>query len=66
MTEYDTFCKLCGCNLSVCVASGASIFTKDFYECKACRHKLLFSAVKKEGLRNCPLCHSPIDKIAFN
>jgi len=47
LTEYSTFCKRCGCNLSVCVASGASIFTKDFHECKACRHKMFFVAIKQ-------------------
>jgi len=66
LTEYDTFCKMCGCNLSVCVASGRSIFTKGYYECKRCRHKLLFDALKKEGIRNCSLCHTPIDIGAMN
>lgn len=66
LTEFDTFCKLCGCNLSVCVASGRSIFTKAYYECKVCRHKLLFKAIKSEDLSYCALCHAPIDKASMN
>ena len=66
LTEYDTFCKICGCNLSVCVATGRSIFTKLYYECKTCRHKLLFDGIKKQDLNNCPLCHAVIDKASMN
>ena len=66
LTEFETFCKICGCNLSVCVASGRSIFTKEYYECKACRHKSLFKAIQELDLKHCALCHAPIDKASMN
>ena len=48
------------------MASGRSIFTKAYYECKVCRHKLLFKAIKQEELKYCALCHAPIDKASMN
>lgn len=65
MTEYETHCRSCGANFSVCYASGRPILDKEFYSCKACRHKMIESEVKRNNLKHCSLCHTPIDPKRF-
>ena len=42
------------------MVSGRSIFIKDYYKCKTCKHKLLNEEIEKLGLKFCALCHSKI------
>lgn len=65
VTEYDTHCRACGANFSVCVASGRSILEREYYSCKACRHKMIEKEVKSNNLKFCALCHTPVDPKRF-
>lgn len=47
------------------MASGRAILEKTFYSCKACKHKMITSEVKKNNLKFCALCHSAIDPNRF-
>ena len=57
VSEYDIYCKNCGCNFSGCVLSGSSILDHHYFKCKQCHHKTKKSEVKKTPINNCPLCH---------
>merc|ERR1712098_295036 len=72
MHDWCTNCPECNYRLPFCVASGRSIFAEDtagavggmevdsrVVSCRACRHKMYSSEVRK--LRNCPLCHSRLE-----
>ena len=61
ISEYAISCKVCGSNFSPCVVSGQSIFNKGYYKCKRCKHRSLEKEVKKTLIKNCPLCHLPLD-----
>lgn len=41
INDYDINCKECGSHFSACIASGQSIFVKDYYTCKTCKHKAM-------------------------
>ena len=60
ITELDSFCMSCGSNFGICMASGRSIFIKNYYKCRTCKHKLLNDEIKRKGLKFCSLCHSKI------
>lgn len=60
VTELDINCKTCGSNYGACVVSGQSIFVKEYYLCKTCRHKSILSEINKLNLKHCALCHSKI------
>lgn len=47
VTEYDTTCRVCGINFPPCMVSGKSITSRNYYRCKACRHKMYESEVEK-------------------
>lgn len=61
VSEFAIDCKVCGSNFSPCVVSGQSIFAKGYYKCKRCKHKSLEVEVLKKAIRNCALCHLPLD-----
>lgn len=61
ISEYDTTCRSCGSNFPACVVSGKPITTRNYYRCKACRHKMYESEVEKADLKYCALCHTQID-----
>ena len=61
VSEYDIDCKMCGSNFSPCVVSGQSIFERDYFKCKRCKHKALKSEVLKKCIKFCPLCHVSLD-----
>jgi len=61
ITEFDTHCKRCGSNFQPCIVSGKSILQKDYYTCKACKHKMIESEIYNEKINYCPLCHVVID-----
>lgn len=61
VSEYDTICRACGINFPACMASGKSITTRNYYRCKACRHKMYESEIERNELKYCPFCHTPID-----
>ena len=61
ISEYAISCKVCGSNFSPCVVSGQSIFNKGYFKCKRCKHRSLEKEVLKKGIKNCPLCHLPLD-----
>jgi WD repeat-containing protein 35 len=61
ISEYAISCKVCGSNFSPCVASGQSIFNKGYFKCKRCKHRSLEKEVIKRQIKNCPLCHLPLD-----
>lgn len=56
-----THCKDCGSNFQPCVVTGRSILQKEYYTCKACKHKLIEAEIISLQLSNCPLCHTAID-----
>lgn len=60
INEFDTHCRGCGSNFQPCMASGRSIFAKEYYACKSCKHKMIESEIDKAGLLHCPLCHAKI------
>jgi WD repeat-containing protein 35 len=45
VSEYDTSCRGCGSNFPACVVSGKPIVSRNYYRCKACRHKMYESEV---------------------
>lgn len=57
ITQFDSFCKSCGANFGICMASGKGVFTRDYIKCKICKHKLLSEEIKKRNLVHCSLCH---------
>ena len=61
ISEYSISCNFCGSNFSPCVVSGQSIFNKGYFKCKRCKHRSLEKEVMKKGIKNCPLCHLPLD-----
>ena len=61
ISEYAISCKVCGSNFSPCVVSGQSIFNKGYFKCKRCKHRSLEKEVMKKQIKNCPLCHLPLD-----
>ena len=61
ISEYSISCNICGSNFSPCVVSGQSIFNKGYFKCKRCKHRSLEREVMKKGIKNCPLCHLPLD-----
>ena len=61
ISEYSISCNICGSNFSPCVVSGQSIFNKGYFKCKRCKHRSLEKEVMKKGIKNCPLCHLPLD-----
>eukprot|EP01017_Pseudomicrothorax_dubius_P039610 TRINITY_DN6098_c0_g1_i1.p1 TRINITY_DN6098_c0_g1~~TRINITY_DN6098_c0_g1_i1.p1 ORF type:complete len:208 (+),score=56.30 TRINITY_DN6098_c0_g1_i1:64-687(+) len=62
ISEFATNCKHCGANYQPCVASGKSIFLKEYYTCKACKHKSLERELLQYKLNFCALCHHPIER----
>lgn len=60
INEFATHCKFCGSNFQPCVASGRSIFAKEYYTCKNCKHKIIESEIDRQNLKYCPLCHVKI------
>jgi WD repeat-containing protein 35 len=60
ITEFDTFCKVCGSNFSTCVSSGNGIFIKEYIKCNICKQKVLNSEVDHLKLKHCPLCHTKL------
>ena len=60
INEFMTHCKACGSNFQPCVASGRSIFAKEYYTCKNCKHKMIESEIDRMDLKFCPLCHVKI------
>ena len=61
VSEYDTLCRSCGSNFPACVVSGKAITNRNYYRCKACRHKMYDNEVEKHELKYCALCHTAID-----
>lgn len=56
-----THCRTCGSNFPPCMASGRSILQKEYYTCKACKHRMIEGEIVQQGLKFCALCHSPVD-----
>jgi len=61
INDYDINCKDCGSHFSACIASGNSIFVKDYYTCKTCKHKAMLPELNQLRLKHCTLCHGKID-----
>ena len=57
ISEYDTYCNICGYVLYGCVLSGKSILDNKYFKCKQCRNKTIRIEVKKHPFKHCPLCH---------
>ena len=57
ISEYDTYCNVCGFVLFGCVLSGRSILDNKYFKCKQCRNKTIRVEVKKHPFKYCPLCH---------
>jgi hypothetical protein len=57
ISEYDTYCNVCGFVLFGCVLSGRSILDNKYFKCKQCRNKTIKIEVKKKQFKHCPLCH---------
>ena len=57
ISEYDTYCNVCGYVLYGCVLTGRSILDGHYFKCKQCRNKTIKSEVKKKPFKYCPLCH---------
>ena len=57
ISEYDTYCNVCGYVLYGCVLTGRSILDNHYFKCKQCRNKTIKSEVKKKPFKHCPLCH---------
>ena len=57
ISEYDTYCNICGYVLYGCVLTGRSILDNHYFKCKQCRSKTIKSEVKKKPFKHCPLCH---------
>ena len=62
ITEYDINCKYCGSNFQGCVATGTPIFSKDYYKCPCCKHKMLNQAISNLNVKHCSLCHAKVDE----
>jgi WD repeat-containing protein 35 len=62
ISEYDTYCNVCGYVLSGCVLSGRSILDNKYFKCNQCRSRTIKSEVKKKPFKNCPLCHKALFK----
>ena len=60
ISEYDTYCNICGYILYGCVLTGRSILDNHYFKCKQCRSKTIKSEVKKNPFKHCPLCHVAI------
>lgn len=56
--EWDSGCSDCGERFHMCVASGKTIFSGRYFQCRVCKHR----AHQHEMMQNktCPLCHSHI------
>ena len=57
ISEYDTYCNVCGFVLSGCVLSGKSILDNKYFKCKQCRNKTIKIEAKNNPFKHCPLCH---------
>ena len=57
ISEYALNCEECGNIFSACVITGQSIFTKDYFKCKRCKHKSLKSEIYGKKIKHCPMCH---------
>ena len=57
ISEYDTYCNVCGYVLYGCVLTGRSILDNHYFKCKQCRNKTIKFEVKKHPFKHCPLCH---------
>ena len=57
ISEYDTYCNVCGYVMHGCVLSGKSILDNKYFKCKQCRNKTIKIEVKKHPFKHCPLCH---------
>ena len=57
ISEYDTYCNVCGYVLAGCVLSGKSILGNQYFKCKQCRNKTIKIEVKNNPFKHCPLCH---------
>ena len=57
ISEYDTYCNVCGYVLAGCVLSGKSILGNKYFKCKQCRNKTIKIEVKNNPFKHCPLCH---------
>ncbi len=61
ISEFSIDCKHCGSNFSACVVSGQSLFQKDYFKCKRCKHKSMKSEVINRKTKCCALCHIALD-----
>ena len=57
ISEYDTYCNICGYVMHGCVLTGRSILGNKYFKCKQCRNKTIRVEVKKHPFKHCPLCH---------
>jgi hypothetical protein len=51
ISEYDTYCNVCGYVLYGCVLTGRSILDGHYFKCKQCRNKTIKSEVKKHPFK---------------
>ncbi|RHW72332.1 putative intraflagellar transport protein D4 [Trypanosoma brucei equiperdum] len=56
--EWASACVRCQQPFHVCIYSGRSITSEEFWQCSVCHHRLL--DVETDRFRNCPLCHTPL------
>ena len=57
ISEYASYCNVCGYVMSGCVLSGRSILDNKYFKCKQCRNKTIRIEVKRHPFKHCPLCH---------
>ena len=57
ISEYATYCNVCGYVMHGCVLSGRSILDNKYFKCKQCRNKTIRIEVKRHPFNHCPLCH---------
>ena len=57
ISEYDTYCNICGYVMNGCVLSGRSILGNKYFKCNQCRNKTIRVEVKQHPFKYCPLCH---------
>lgn len=63
VNEYDITCGGCGSYFSPCIASGQSILTRGYTQCRRCKKKMILTEIKSISLRNCPLCHHKLQEL---
>ena len=60
VSSIVTNCNECGSNFPACMASGQPILEKNYVQCKTCKHKAVESELHRLRVKNCPLCHAPM------